>query len=108
MYDAMRHGDLDINSNPDALGYMCLSILHYLLHIFKHVWNIGIRWEIKVWKPIKYTEEQNGLMLVKKTAMKARYHLRFFVQVGHKTTYAAIENHNFFTKTCHRQTYQNY
>ena len=23
--------------------------------------------------------------------------------VGHETTYAAIENHNFFTTTCHRQ-----
>ena len=38
----------------------------------------------------------------------ARYHLRFFVQVGHETTYAAIGNHHFFTKTCHCQTYQNY
>ena len=37
-----------------------------------------------------------------------RYHSRFFVQVGHKTMYAAIENYHFFTKTCHRQTYQNY
>ena len=37
-----------------------------------------------------------------------RYHSRFFVQVGHETTYAAIGNHHFFTKTCHRQPYQNY
>ena len=37
-----------------------------------------------------------------------RYHSRFFVQVGHETTYAAIGNHHFFTKTCHCQIYQNY
>jgi hypothetical protein len=37
-----------------------------------------------------------------------RQHLIFFVQIGHETMYAAIGNHHFFTKTCHRQTYQNY
>jgi hypothetical protein len=30
------------------------------------------------------------------------------VQVGHETTYGAMGNHHFFTKTCHRQTCQNY
>ena len=30
-----------------------------------------------------------------------RYHSRSFVQVGYETTYAAIGNHIFFTKTCH-------
>ena len=39
---------------------------------------------------------------------KVRYHSTFFVQVGHETMYAVIGNHHFFTKTCHRQTYQNY
>jgi hypothetical protein len=34
--------------------------------------------------------------------------LRFFDQVGHQTTYAYIGNKHFFTKSCHRQTYQNY
>ena len=34
-----------------------------------------------------------------------RYHSRFFVRVGHETTYAAIGDHNFFTIPCHRQTY---
>ena len=33
---------------------------------------------------------------------------RFFDQVGHQTTYAYIRNKHFFTKSCHRQTYQNY
>ena len=37
-----------------------------------------------------------------------RYHSRFFVQVGHETIYAAIGDHHFFIKTCHRQTHQNY
>ena len=40
--------------------------------------------------------------------MHDRYHSRFFVQVGHETTYADIGNHHFFTKPCHHQTYQNY
>ena len=34
-----------------------------------------------------------------------RYHSRFFVQVGHKTMYAAIENHHFFTIPYYRQTW---
>ena len=34
---------------------------------------------------------------------------RFFDQVGHQTTYNEyIGNKHFFTKSCHRQTYQNY
>ena len=32
---------------------------------------------------------------------------RFFDQVGHETTYASAGNKHFFTKSCHRQTYQN-
>ena len=32
----------------------------------------------------------------------------FFVWVGHETMYASSENKHFFTKSCHRQTYQNY
>ena len=37
-----------------------------------------------------------------------RYRPRFFDQVGHETMSAYIENKYFFTKSCHRQTYQNY
>ena len=33
---------------------------------------------------------------------------RFFDQAGHQTTSANIGNKHFFTKSCHRQTYQNY
>ena len=32
----------------------------------------------------------------------------FFDQVGHETMYASRGNKHFFTKSCHRQTYQNY
>ena len=32
----------------------------------------------------------------------------FFDQVGHETMYASSENKHFFTKSCHRQTYQNF
>ena len=33
---------------------------------------------------------------------------RFFDQVGHEAMYASSGNKHFFTKSCHRQTYQNY
>jgi hypothetical protein len=33
---------------------------------------------------------------------------RFFDQVGHETMYASSGNKHFFSKFCHRQTYQNY
>ena len=33
---------------------------------------------------------------------------RFFYQVGHQTMYVSSGNKHFFTKSCHRQTYQNY
>ena len=39
--------------------------------------------------------------------IEIRYHHRFFDQVGHQITYASIGNKHFFTKSCHRQTYQN-
>ena len=32
---------------------------------------------------------------------------RFFDQVGHETMYVSSGNKHFFTKSCHRQTYQN-
>ena len=37
-----------------------------------------------------------------------RYRPRFFDQVRYQTTYASIGNKHFFTKSCQRQTYQNY
>ena len=40
--------------------------------------------------------------------LEGRYHPRFLNQVGHQTKSAYIENKHFFTKPCHRQTYQNY
>ena len=33
---------------------------------------------------------------------------RFFDQVGHETMYVSSGNKHIFTKSCHRQTYQNY
>ena len=40
--------------------------------------------------------------------MRSRVRPRFFDQVGHETMYASSGNRHFFTKLCHRQTYQNY
>ena len=36
----------------------------------------------------------------------SRVRPRFFDQVGHETVYAS--SGNFFTRPCHRQTYQNH
>ena len=37
----------------------------------------------------------------------SRVRQRFFDQIGHETMYASIGNKHFFTKSRHRQTYQN-
>ena len=39
---------------------------------------------------------------------RGRVRPRFFDQVGHETMYASSGNKHFFTKPCHRQTYQNH
>ena len=44
----------------------------------------------------------------KATKLRIRVYPRFFDQVGHQTTNESIGNKYFFTKQCHRQTYQNY
>ena len=60
----------------------------------------------------KMTENKVGsrkhclLTLDKYKVVDSRYHSRFFVRIGHETAYADIGNHHFFTKPCHRQTYQ--
>ena len=40
--------------------------------------------------------------------MYSRVRPRFFNQVGHENKYASSGNKHFFTKSCRRQTYQNY
>jgi hypothetical protein len=40
--------------------------------------------------------------------MTTRVRPRFFDQAGHETMHASSGNGHFFTKSCHRQTYQNY
>ena len=39
---------------------------------------------------------------------QSRLRQRFFDQVGHETMNASSANKHFFTKSRHRQTYQNY
>ena len=43
--------------------------------------------------------KKNALKLLCTKSISVRYHSRFFGGVGHETTYAAIENHHFFTFT---------
>ena len=50
----------------------------------------------------------NHLVLLIRRDVYSRYRQMFFDQVGHQTMSAYIENKHFFTKSCHRQTYQNY
>ena len=40
--------------------------------------------------------------------MQGRNRQRFFEQVGHETMFVSCGNTHFFTKSCYRQTYQNY
>ena len=42
------HRDLDFAS-PEALELMCLSLLHFLLHILDHVMKLGYSWTVKKW-----------------------------------------------------------
>ena len=48
------------------------------------------------------------LFLVKPKDRMTRVRPRFFDQVGHETMCASNGNKHFLTKSCHRQTYQNY
>ena len=41
-------------------------------------------------------------------ALLTRVRPRFFDQFGNETMYASSGIKHFFTKSCHRQTYQNY
>ena len=43
-----------------------------------------------------------------KPGIHIRVRPRFFDHVEHETMYASSGNKIFFTKSCHRQTYQNY
>ena len=43
-----KHSELNFAS-PESLELMCLSILHFLIHIFSFVRNLGYRWTVKAW-----------------------------------------------------------
>ena len=52
------------------------------------------------------TQKIGNIFLFKHFYIRVRP--RFFDQVGHETMYASSRNKQFFTRSCHRQTYQNY
>ena len=60
------------------------------------------RLKIKPW--LKETCNQSNCI----NELCLRVRPRFFDQVGHETMDASSGNKHFFTKSCHRQTYQNY
>ena len=45
---------------------------------------------------------------IQRKCILSRNRPRFFEQVGHETMFVSSRNKHFFTKLCHRQTYQNY
>ena len=51
---------------------------------------------------------ENWLNFTSVVSVQIRVHPRFFNQVGHETIHVSSENKHLFTKSCHRQTYQNY
>ena len=64
MEQAMKATHTNINfASPESLELMCLSILHFLLHILLHIRKIGYRWKIKKWnsKPSRLTEDEKDL-----------------------------------------------
>ena len=56
------HTNLNFAS-PESLELMCLSILHFLLHILLHIRKIGYRWNIKKWgsKPSRLNDDEKDL-----------------------------------------------
>ena len=48
------------------------------------------------------------IRVVGSSSSSSRVCQRFFDPVRHETKYASSGNKHFFTKSCHRQTYQNY
>ena len=60
----MKATHTNINfASPESLELMCLSILHFLLHILLHIRKIGYRWKIKKWnsKPSRLTDDEKDL-----------------------------------------------
>ena len=57
-----------------------------------------------------WSHNDKGMAKVKIRQMNihSRVRPRFFDQVGHENMYASSGNKHFFTKSFHRQTYQNY
>ena len=62
MQGAAEHTNLKFAS-PESLELMCLSILHFLLHILVHIRKVGYRWKIKKWnsKPSRLTLVEKDL-----------------------------------------------
>ena len=72
---------------------------HRALHLISNV-HLG-SWLCYSHKP---TQPENIIGY----SLLLRVRPRFFDQVGHEILYASSGNKHFFTKSCHRQTYQNY
>ena len=82
------------------------------MQIFPYNRNV-ITSQMSTWVRQVVKKDQNLVNVVKECPLILRtlwnrYIPRFFDQVGHQTMYASMGNKHFFTKSCHRQTYQNY
>ena len=93
-----------------------LTVLYsHPMVVFVKETNFGGKFNLTSWdKKKKYGKNMLlhskaiGFVIKLKLNLHIRDLPRFFDQVGHQTTYAYIGNKHFFTKSCHRQTYQNY
>ena len=67
--------DLDLQPTPESLGLMCLSILHFLLHIFDHVFKVGFRMHLEKWNAAMDDDERRDIQ-ERKDLIKAAYEAR--------------------------------
>ena len=81
--------------------------------VFPNVWTgLSVKKKIFLRNTARFfvlspSEEMLILSALDFKELEIRVRPRFFDQVGHETMYASSGNEHFFTKSCHRQTYQN-
>ena len=63
-------------------------------------------WVSNPWHPWPFFEKGKSQPSLYLCSTRIRVRPRFFDQFGHETMYASSGNKHFFTKSCHRQTYQ--
>ena len=100
------------------------SLVGVMLQLGPFSWEFDVYWEefpakrchekcytvLPTYSELEPVNAQWGLLFYHSHMYRffIRVRPRFFDQVRHQTTSASIGKKYFFTKECHRQTYQNY